>query len=67
MEVTMMGEQPPVMGVHDTDRYVDFEVGDRSITAFYDPEAPEDVLLQGDVLQATGPSIQLESAGPSIR
>ncbi|QLH82206.1 hypothetical protein [Halosimplex pelagicum] len=62
-----MGEQPPVHGIHDVDRHTDLETEGRSVTLFYDPEAPDDALLQGDVLQRQGPSIDAGPAGPSIR
>jgi len=62
-----MGEQPPVHGIHDADRHTDLETEGRSVTLFYDPEAPNDVLLQGDLLQQQGPSISTEHTEPSIR
>jgi hypothetical protein len=62
-----MGEQPPVHGIHDGDRHTDLETEDQSVTLFYDPEVPGDVLFQGDLLQQQGPSIGTGHTEPSIR
>lgn len=62
-----MGESPPVHGIHDADRHTDLETEDRSVSVFYDPEEPDDTLLQGDVLNQEGPSLGVGGSGPSIR
>lgn len=62
-----MGEQPPVLGIHDADRHTELETGDRSVSVFCDPEAPDDVLLQGDLLHQQGPSIDAGPVEPSLR
>ena len=62
-----MGESPPVHGIHDADQRTDLKSEDRSVTVFYDPEEPDDTMLQGDVLNQSGPSLDVETSGPSIR
>lgn len=62
-----MGESPPVHGIHDADRHTDLETEDRSVAVFYDPEEPNDTMLQGDVLSQEGPSLDMEASGPSIQ
>ena len=53
-----MGEQPPVIGIHDPDPTKELCTTETDIFVCYDPEDPDPTLLQGGGLHAPGPSIR---------
>lgn len=53
-----MGEQPPVFGIHEEDQHFEMSTGEQTTSVFYDPEDPDDILMQGGVLQTRRPSIR---------
>ncbi|GAA0528810.1 hypothetical protein GCM10008992_31790 [Halorubrum aquaticum] len=53
-----MGEQPPVLGIHDGDRTTEFCTDESDVFVCYDPEDPQPTLLQGGTLQTPGPTLR---------
>mgnify|MGYP006273108311 FL=1 len=53
-----MGEQPPVLGIHDGDRTTEFCTDETDVFVCYDPEDPQPTLLQGGTLHTPGPTLR---------